>query len=154
MTHHAAQTSTTHELSIELVELVGDSRSIRLLPGLNLIRGDITTGKTTLVRLLHALLGSVPKNLPQETAAVWAVGGRVRLGPERWDIYRPLVTTSNTPVEVAQVKTGTTDALALRLPASGEGGYDEFVLAQLGFADRLRAASPPRADQRDVSCHS
>lgn len=140
MTNDAANREPQHDLRIELVELVGASRSIRFLPGLNLIRGDITTGKTTLVRLLHALLGSVPKGLPPETAAVRAVGGRIRLGAEAWDVYRPLVTTSGTPVEIAQVSTDG-EPLALRLPASGEGGYGEFILTQLS----LPIVSVPRA---------
>jgi hypothetical protein len=51
-----------------------------------------------------------------------------------------MVTTAETPVEVAATDQGA-DGIALRLPASGEGGYGEFVLTQLN----LPVVSVPRA---------
>lgn len=124
------------------IDLVGGSRTVRFQPGLNLIRGDITTGKTTLIRLIHALLGSIPSNLPPETAAVRAVRGRMLLGTQAWNVYRPMVTTNDAPVEVASIPAGDGgEGLAVRLPAAGQGGYGEFLLAQLG----LPIVSVPRA---------
>ena len=98
--------SRRHDLRMDEIDLVGGSRTVRFQPGLNLIRGDITTGKTTLIRLIHALLGSIPSNLPPETAAVRAVRGRMLLGTQAWNVYRPMVTTNDAPVEVASIPAG------------------------------------------------
>ncbi len=134
--------SRRHDLRMDEIDLVGGSRTVRFQPGLNLIRGDITTGKTTLIRLIHALLGSIPSNLPPETAAVRAVRGRMLLGTQAWNVYRPMVTTNDAPVEVASIPAGDGgEGLAVRLPAAGQGGYGEFLLAQLG----LPIVSVPRA---------
>jgi hypothetical protein len=99
-----------HELRVDEIELVGGHRTVAFRPGLNLVRGDITTGKTTLIRLLHGLLGSIPKNLPPETASVRALRGRALLGTQIWNIYRPMVTTNEAPVEVASAQHADADA--------------------------------------------
>jgi hypothetical protein len=142
VTDQIREEAPSHELRVDEVELIGGSRTVPFKHGLNLIRGDITTGKTTLIRLLHGLLGSFPSNLPPETSAVRAIKGRVLLGSQLWNIYRPVATTSETPVEVASAQ-GEDDApgIAVRLHAAGEGGYGEFLLAQLN----LPIVSVPRA---------
>jgi len=129
-----------HTLRVTGLELIGGWRRVDLLPGLNVVRGDITTGKTTFIRLVRAFLASIPKHLPPETAQIRGLRGNVVLGDHAWDVYRPLVTTAGTPVEVASSAQGD-DGVALRLPASGEGGYGEFVLTQLN----LPVVSVPRA---------
>lgn len=134
MTEAAQDNPPHHELRVEEIELVGGARTVRFQPGLNLIRGDITTGKTTLIRLLRGLLGTIPRHLPPETDIVRALKGRVVLGRRTWNIYRPMVTTSETPVEIAALATPETESeLAVRLPAGGQGGYGDFVLAQVGL---------------------
>ena len=75
-------TPSRHRLELVEVELIGGRPPISLNPGFNLIHGDQTTGKTTLVRLIRAMLGSMPKKLPLEVVAqVTAIRGRVYLGP-------------------------------------------------------------------------
>lgn len=142
MTEELTDQQLRHDLRLDVIEIVGGGRTVSFRPGLNLVRGDITTGKTTLVRLIHGLLGSIPSNLPPETFVVRALKGRVLLGARTWNIYRPMATTNETPVELAS---GPSEAggggLALRLPAAGQGGYGEFLLAQLG----LPIVSVPRA---------
>ncbi|WP_416416452.1 hypothetical protein [Paenarthrobacter aromaticivorans] len=134
--------SVSHRLLINHIELLGGNRVVHLKPGLNLIRGDITTGKTTLVRLLRGLLGNIPNHLPPETAQVRAIGGQAVLGDRIWNIYRPLVTTRDAPVEVAEMLAHPEgEGVALRLPATGSGGYGEFILQRLG----LPVVSVPRA---------
>lgn len=136
--------NNSHVLRVTSIELVGGFRNVGLKPGLNLIRGDITTGKTTLVRLLRGLLGNIPRHLPPEMNSVRALAGEAVLGTKQWKLYRPLVTTKNTPVEVAEVSSSPDeDPMSLRLPASGPGGYGEFVLGQLG----LPVVYVPRARQ-------
>lgn len=136
-------TRSKHVLRIVEVELVGGAREVSFRPGFNLIRGDITTGKTTLIRLLRAFLGSVPRHLPPETAVVRALRGRVALGGSEWDIYRPMTTTKEAPVEIAAVtrRADVPSEFDIRLPAAGAGGYGEFLMVQLG----LPIVSVPRA---------
>lgn len=149
MTQVPGEPRPDHVLRVEEIELVGGARKIAFQPGLNLIRGDITTGKTTLIRLLRGFLGSIPPHLPPETSVVRALRGRATLGPRQWNIYRPMVTTNDTPVEIAAVAAADDDEpeLTLRLHAAGEGGYGEFVLTQLG----LPIVSVPRARREPTS---
>lgn len=142
MTEESIDTTTRHDLRLQEIDLVGGTRTVEFKRGLNLVRGDITTGKTTLIRLIHAFLGSIPSNLPPETAAVRAIRGQVLLGAQAWNIYRPMVTTNEAPVEVASIATDEGgEGFAVRLPAAGQGGYGDFLLAQLG----LPIVSVPRA---------
>lgn len=135
----------SHLLQVDRIELVGGGRSVSFQSGLNFIRGDITTGKTTLVRLLRGLIGNIPTSLPPETAEVRALSGEVVLGSRIWEIYRPTVTTVTAPVEVAQKDS--TDGVALRLTATGSGGYGEFVLKELA----LPVVYVPRARQEPTT---
>jgi hypothetical protein len=132
-----------HRLEIAEVELVGGGRRVGFTPGFNIIQGDITTGKTTLVRLIRAMLGTVPSELPPEVEYVTAVRGNVRLGDRSWQIYRPRTTTQDALVEVSerQPQAGR-EPLSLRLPAAGKDRtYSVFLLDQLG----IPAVSVPQA---------
>lgn len=134
MTEQKTSTSGSHVLRIDKVELVGGFRKVGLHPGLNIVRGDITTGKTTFIKLLRALLGSIPKHLVPEVASVRGMGADLGLGANEWQVLRPMITTKGAPVEVAErAEDGedTSQDTAIRLPASGSGGYGEFLLAQL-----------------------
>lgn len=142
----AGSTLQDHRLRVVEVELLGGGRTVRLFPSLNFVRGDITTGKTTFVRLLRSLLGTVPDNLPPEVGHVRALRGTLQLRMNNWHVYRPVVTTRTAPVEVARVKTDdnaiTSDNEAVRLPATGpESSYSRFLLDQLA----LPAVSVPEA---------
>lgn len=144
--------SARHRLRVEQIELLGGSRIVDFRSGLNLVRGDITTGKTTLIRLVRALLGAIPRHLPPEAAALRGLTGHVVLGNNAWDVYRPMVSTADAPIEVAEAPTSAEQApvsepIALRLPATGHGGYGEFVLTQLG----LPIVSVPRARREPTS---
>lgn len=125
---------TDHRLFVTEVDLLGARRKLTMASGLNVVRGDITTGKTTFVRLLRALLAKVPDSLPPEVSSVRAVQGDLQLRGFKWRVYRPLVTTSDAPVEVAQVDPTNPEPEAIRLQATGvEGSYSSFLLRQLGL---------------------
>ncbi|TWE13172.1 hypothetical protein [Rudaeicoccus suwonensis] len=142
MTDKQTEAAQLHDLRLNEIDLVGGARAVTFQPGLNLVRGDITTGKTTLIRLIHALLGSIPNNLPPETTAVRAIRGKVLLGATFWNVYRPMVTTNDTPVEVASIPdVAGAESIAARLPAGGQRGYGDFLLDQLA----LPIVSVPRA---------
>lgn len=132
----------SHLLRLNRVDLVGAFRDVSLHPGLNIVRGDITTGKTTFVRLIRALLGTIPSGLPPETRRIRSISADLDLGDHRWQVLRPMVTTKETPVEVAEKVHELADAdrppgrldadFALRLPAAGAGGFGEFLLQRMG----------------------
>ncbi len=125
----------SHRLKIDEIDLVGGSRNIPFKPGFNVVIGDITTGKTTLVRLIRALLGTLPSSLPPEVQYVSAIRGEVQLGTETWQIYRPRTTSSGAIVEVSETYTQhLREPLSLRLPATAAGGsYSQFLLDRLSI---------------------
>lgn len=134
MSQQLASTSAPHVLRVDRVELIGGFREVHLHPGLNIVRGDITTGKTTFIKLLRALLGSIPKHLAPEVASIRGINAELGLGDGEWQVLRPMTTAKDTPVEVAERAMEGEDLsheVAIRLPASGSGGYGEFLLTQL-----------------------
>lgn len=123
-----------HRLVVENIELLGGNRVVRMSSGLNVVRGDITTGKTTFIRLIKAMLSTVPDSLIPEAASVRALQGVIELRSSTWQVYRPLVTTADAPVEIAQVDPDDPEPPAVRLNATGvEGSYSRFLLDQLGL---------------------
>ncbi|GAA1795146.1 hypothetical protein GCM10009682_16090 [Luedemannella flava] len=122
-----------HRLELLKVDLVGGGRKVDFRPGLNIILGDITTGKTTLVRLIRAMLGTMPDGLPPEVDYVTAIRGRVILGTRAWQIYRPRTTTSDALVEISEEDSDPgREVFSIRLPvARSDRTYSTFLLDQL-----------------------
>jgi hypothetical protein len=122
--------------------LIGADRSIGFEPGLNIVAGPITTGKTSLLRLQRVLLGSGVGPFPQEIRQrVSAVGGELTIGSRSFAVIRPLVTTATAKVDIAG------SDLALRLPAlqhdsHSDQTYGEWLLETLGLP-RLKVPSAP-----------
>src|SRR5690242_17402462 len=119
-----------HSLELETVELVGGGRVVEFWPGLNIVQGDITTGKTTLVRLIRAMLGTMPSALAPEVSYIRAIRGRVKLGGRPWQVYRPRTTSADAFVEVAEENpTSGNEGVSLRLHIGGSGlSYSTFLL--------------------------
>ncbi|MFI5888507.1 hypothetical protein ACIA5D_00120 [Actinoplanes sp. NPDC051513] len=132
-----------HRLELLEVDLLGGGRRVEFRPGLNIIQGDITTGKTTLVRLIRAMLGTMPKNLAPEVDYIKAIRGRLLLGSQGWQVYRPRTTTNDALVEVSEEYPDRDhESVSLRLPATGsDRSYSLFLLDRLA----LPAVSVPRA---------
>lgn len=157
MTEESMSEPASHVLRLNQVDLVGAYRKVDLYPGLNIVRGDITTGKTTFIRLIRALLGSIPKHLPPETASIRSIAADLDLGERSWQVLRPMVTTKETPVEAAEVledgARGAGGGVALRLPAAGAGGFGEFLLQQLGVPVVFvpKARTDPTSDLSPVT---
>lgn len=134
---------SARRLELIQVELVGSGRIVDFRPGLNLILGDITTGKTTFVRLIRAMLGTMPTGLPPEVDYVRTIRGHVLLGDRGWRISRPRTTTSGALVEVAEDRPAPNhEPVSLRLPVAGAANsYSVFLLDQL----HIPAVSVPQA---------
>lgn len=138
-----------HELRIDSFQLVGGGRTIHFNPDFSVVRGTITSGKTTLVRLIRAMLGRVPDHLPPETDAVASVRARVRFGSEVWVVERPLVTTRTVFVNMSRrssldaradldLESGDQILDAVRLPAvspvpSESLTYQHWMLSKLNL---------------------
>jgi hypothetical protein len=125
-----------HRLELLEIELIGGRPPILFRPGFNLIHGDQTTGKTTLVKLIRGMLGSMPKKLPPEVIQhVTAIRGRVHLGTTAWSIYRPRTTTAEALVEVSEEDPAANrEPVSLRLPVKGRArSYSLFLLDRLGI---------------------
>lgn len=108
-------------------------RIVEFWPGFNIIQGDITTGKTTFVRLIRAMLGTMPSALAPEVNYVRAIRGKVKLGNRPWLIYRPRTTTAGALVEIGEEHPDPNhEAISLRLPVGGsDRSYSIFLLNQL-----------------------
>lgn len=139
----AASEGNLHYLELRRIELLGGDRTVDFRPGLNIIQGDITIGKTTLVRLVRALLGTMPSSLPPEVGHVHALRGHIVTGERLWQIYRPKTITAEALVEISEEDpVANREPIALRLPVAGpERSYSLFLLDQL----RLPAVSVPQA---------
>ncbi|NIN00187.1 MAG: hypothetical protein GTO24_19550 [candidate division Zixibacteria bacterium] len=127
---------------INSLALEGTSRRIKFEPGLNIVTGPIASGKTTLLRLARALLGTPLDNLPPEAReAVTAISGELVLGSSVYSVLRSAVTTRTARVDIAG------EAEAFRLPVSqvdreSETTYVRWLLDRLGLP-RLEVPSAP-----------
>lgn len=139
----AASSRTSHDLMISRIEFLGAHRAVDMHPGFNLVHGNITTGKTTFVRLLRALLGTVPDNLPQETERISTLLAVLTLGKSHWAVTRPLTTTRSAPVDVSEVAPPRDrEPIGIRLPAAGSrASFGRFLLDHLN----IPAVSVPQA---------
>lgn len=156
----------THKLQIDTLHLVGGNREIRFNSGFSVVTGTIASGKTTLVKLIQATLGRVPKGLPPETRSIKSLQGRFRFASQEWAIDRPLITTKTGIVSLSRREwspsnvLGSSGTLAeaildtLRLPAltptrTEPQTYQNWILQRLGIPQvsvpraRTRVTSPP-----------
>jgi predicted nucleic acid-binding Zn-ribbon protein len=142
-------------LRIDEITLVEGDRTVNFRPGLNVIDGPIATGKTTLLNLCRILLGSKVHDLIPELRALPAVNGRLTIGDRQYAVSRPLVSTQNAVVEVAEIGgAGEAWRLPVRQSTPGfEETYRDWLLRTLGLP-RLnvpRAPSQPESDPTPVT---
>jgi hypothetical protein len=127
--------SRRHRLELHDVELINGYRDVSFHPGLNIIHGDITTGKTTMVRLLRGLLGTLPDRLAPEVRQLAALRGRVSTGERTWNIYRPRTSSDAALVEISEADLPVgREPSTRRVPVAGqESSYSNFLLEQLSI---------------------
>ncbi len=99
-------------LRIEKIKLQGTKREISFDSGLNIVVGSIATGKTTLLRLIKAVLGGSLEDLPPETKKISSLESIISVNNNLFTIVRPFVSTSTALIDVAGEKD------FLRLPFS------------------------------------
>src|SRR5271165_1379227 len=81
-------------LRVDRIALVGTSREVGFAPGLNVIEGPISTGKSALMRLLRVLLGNdFERDWPEVNDAVTDLAGQIVIGDETYAVRRRLITT-------------------------------------------------------------
>ena len=133
-------------MQIDRLELEGGGRVIEFGSGLNVVYGPIATGKSTVVKLVRALFGTIPDDLPPEiTDNVSALRASVGLDGSQWKILRRLVTTDTALVEVVG------DSESLLLPASKTTRshpmtYSDWLLNTLDMPVVSVPAAPSRPE--------
>lgn len=131
-------------LRINSVALIGTSRELAFEPGLNVIEGPISTGKTALMRLLAVLLGGPYDGInPEVDESVSELAGEMLLGERAYSVVRRLVQTDTAPVQIAG------DGVAERLPAMradppSTRTYGMWLLDALGLPTLRVPQAPTR----------
>jgi hypothetical protein len=137
-------------LRVEQLVLVGTSREVKLEPGLNVILGPISTGKSSLMQLIRVFLGGsyTPKRMPEVKAAVSDLAGRLTLGDQEFSIRRPLVTTPTASVEIAG---GDDEVLSLpaMTAASQQMSYGDWLINKLALPVLRVPSAPTRPDESE-----
>jgi DNA repair exonuclease SbcCD ATPase subunit len=136
-------------IHINKIDLLGTGREFSLKPGLNIVTGSITTGKTTLIKCFRGLLGSVLKDFSREAREnITNLAGEILLDNNVYEIVRPFVTTNDALVSVSG------GSEAKRLPAirgkSDEETYGTWLLEKLNLPT-LRVPTAPTQDDSDTS---
>ena len=86
-------------LRINKISLIGANREFSTDPGLNIVTGSITTGKTTLMRCFRGLLGSLLKDFSREAKEhITNLAGEILIGNSTYEVIRPFVTTGDATV--------------------------------------------------------
>lgn len=134
------------KLEIEKVRLVGTSRVMEFGSGLNLIVGPISTGKTTAIRMIGAVLGGDVSGMPPEvTASTAAVAAELRLSDGVYSVVRRLVTTPSARVDIAGADESARLPLARTTVTQGES-YKDWLLRKLGLPRIEVPSAPSRAE--------
>lgn len=134
------------KVRLNSVALVGTSRAVQFTSGLNVIEGPISTGKTSLMRLLAVVLGAAYDGItPEIDQAVTDLAADMLIGDRDFGVVRRLVTTDSAPVQIAG------DGVALRLPAmrpdpATHQSYGLWLLEVLGLPS-LRVPQAPTQPQ-------
>jgi energy-coupling factor transporter ATP-binding protein EcfA2 len=134
---------------INKIKLLGTNREFSLRPGLNIITGSITTGKTTLIKCLRGLLGSNLKDFSREARNnITYLAGEILIGDNAYEIIRPFVMTNDAMVAISG------ENEAKRLPSirgrSDQETYGNWLLEKLNLPI-VRVPTAPTKDDSDTS---
>jgi hypothetical protein len=118
---------------VNYISLLGGGRAIELTPGLNIIYGGMTSGKTPLLQLIHSLFGHGLEHLiPELRQHVTLIEGSVTFGEDEYTIIRPVTSTRDAKIDIAG------DNETLRLPAmvpdaTSDLTFGRWLLGRLGL---------------------
>jgi energy-coupling factor transporter ATP-binding protein EcfA2 len=134
---------------INKIDFLGTECEFSLKPGLNIVTGSISTGKTTLIKCFRGLLGSKLNNFSREAREnITHLAGEIFIGDNAYEIIRPFVTTGDALVSIAG------ENEAKRLPAlrvkSDEETYGTWLLEKLNLPI-LRVPTAPTQNDSDTS---
>ena len=116
-------------------------------PGLNVIEGPISTGKSSLMQLLEIVLGADYDGVtPEVDEAVSDLAADLDIGDRTFAVLRRLVRTPTAPVQVAG------DGVAARLPAmrpdaTSPQTYGTWLLETLGLPILRVPQAPTRPEE-------
>jgi hypothetical protein len=131
---------------VRRLELIGANRQVSFSPGLNIVTGPITSGKTSLLRLCRGLFGGPLDRMPVEVREhVVAVTGEIQIGESSYAIVRPQSTRPSARVEIA----GPNEAYRLPLSEPDEIAsitYGQWLLGKLGLPIIEVPSAPSRVD--------
>lgn len=128
------------------IELEGAERKFEFSDGLNLITGPISSGKTTLLECIRAILGSTLSSLNDEAReTVTSLRSKVRLGKHDFTVIRPYKTTRNAIVTISG------DGEAERLPVMQASKdkpvtYRDWIMEKLELPQMRVAKAPTKID--------
>lgn len=138
-------------LQIRDLTLVGADREVSFRPGLNIVVGPISTGKSSLMQLLATMLGVPVRSInPEVDSTVSSLAGTIVVQGAQYAIVRPLVQTDTAPVQIAG------DTTSLTLPANrpnsqGDTTFGRWMLAQLGLPDLRVPAAPTKPEESETT---
>ncbi|MEG4227228.1 hypothetical protein QUA35_14850 [Microcoleus sp. N9_B2] len=136
-------------IHINKIDLVGTGREFSLTPGLKIITGSITTGKTTLIKCFRGLLGSILKDFSREAREnITNLAGEIIIGDNAYEIIRPFVTTRDALISIAGENE--TKRLPALLGKSDEETYGTWLLEKLNLPT-LKVPTAPTQDDSDTS---
>ncbi|MFC1614463.1 hypothetical protein ACFL5K_04125 [Gemmatimonadota bacterium] len=135
---------------LDRIALQGGGRDIEFRSGFNIVKGETTSGKTTLIKLIRALFGSSLEHMIREVRQhVSHIHGEILLGSQTFTVIRPSVSTRTAKVDIAG------EQVVHRLPAieadkSGDLTYGQWLIDQLELphfeiATSVRPDSPMSA---------
>lgn len=130
---------------IRRIQLASTERNIRFSPGLNIIYGPISTGKSQLLRLCRIAFGAKVKGLGPEVRGIRDIQADLEVGDFEFRVYRPLTDTAR---ELICVSWNDHELLLANeaKPYRGQR-YSEWLLGVFG----LPVINVPSAPTRDES---
>jgi hypothetical protein len=129
------------KLAIRKLSLVGTTREINFERGLNVVLGDLTTGKTPLMRALRVFLGTSYDGIIPEFSHVSDLAGNLEIGDVTVSVVRRLVQSRDASVDIAAE--GFSARLPVRSPKRpGMPTYNSWFLEKFGLPE-LRVPTAP-----------
>lgn len=137
---------------LETLHLTGTHRTVEFSPGLNIITGPITTGKTTLINMCRAVFGShIWHSIIEAKKVVSALSARILIGDNGYQVSRPFVTTDTAMIDIAG-DDGTASRLPSSVPVIGTNlTYGQWLLQKLSLPVLKVPLAPTKPDSTPTS---